>query len=60
MIDPDEILEACESGDYTGFCKNCGDSRDSCEPDARNYECYSCGKYEVFGAEELLIEGYAG
>jgi hypothetical protein len=60
VIDPDEVLEACESGDYIGFCKVCGESQYGCEPDARNYECEACGECAVFGAEELLIEGYAG
>lgn len=59
-IDPDLVMEAVESGDYVGFCKVCGEEQYGCEPDARNYKCESCGEYAVFGAEELLIEGYAG
>jgi hypothetical protein len=59
MIDPDAILAAIERDDYTGFCTACGAEADSCEPDARNYKCESCGKREVFGAEELLIMGLA-
>ena len=39
-----------------GICKNCGEDQEGCEPDARNYECESCGKRMVFGAEELLFE----
>lgn len=39
-----------------GFCKACGERHESCEPDARNYRCESCGKNEVFGAQELLFE----
>ena len=39
----------------TGICTNCGEEQEGCEPDARNYECYSCGKRAVFGAEELLL-----
>ncbi len=54
-IDMDRLLEACESGEYIGFCRTCGAERGECEPDARRYECYSCGAFEVFGAEELLI-----
>lgn len=57
-IDPDRLLEAAESDEYVGFCTSCGAERDSCEPDARKYECYECGAYEVYGAEELLIMGY--
>ena len=59
MIDPDELLEACESDEYIGFCIKCGSDRESCEPDARKYECYNCGMHAVYGAEELLIMGYA-
>ena len=47
----------CAESDYTGYCRACGAERDSCEPDARNYECYECGENEVFGAPELLIMG---
>ncbi len=43
--------------DYTGFCIKCGAERDSCEPDAREYECYECEEHTVYGAEELLIMG---
>lgn len=42
--------------DNPGFCVACGHEQDGCEPDARNYECESCGKRQVFGAEELLLE----
>ncbi|HUU88596.1 MAG TPA: hypothetical protein VMX17_12705 [Candidatus Glassbacteria bacterium] len=40
-----------------GICKACGAHRDCCEPDARNYTCEDCGEDEVFGTEELLMEG---
>lgn len=38
-----------------GLCHSCGEEQDGCEPDARNYECDSCGALMVFGAEETLI-----
>ena len=38
-----------------GFCIYCGVDTDSCEPDARRYECEDCGKHGVYGAEELLM-----
>lgn len=38
-----------------GFCIACGEDADGCEPDARNYECDSCGESEVFGASEILM-----
>ena len=51
----EQIEEAMENNE--GFCIECGESKSCCEPDARNYECESCGKKTVFGAEELLISG---
>jgi hypothetical protein len=41
--------------DNPGFCIACGEEADGCEPDARNYECESCGAHKVFGASELLM-----
>jgi predicted RNA-binding Zn-ribbon protein involved in translation (DUF1610 family) len=38
-----------------GFCIACGAEADECEPDAREYECESCGENAVYGAEELLM-----
>ena len=38
----------------TGLCIDCGGERDSCEPDARQYPCPTCGACLVYGAEELL------
>jgi hypothetical protein len=51
-----EAVERQMSGtDNPGFCLACGDEADGCEPDARRYECESCGKRAVYGAEELLM-----
>lgn len=58
-IDPDQVLAAVEADDNLGFCTSCGAEAFGVEPDARNYECESCGAHKVFGAEELLIMGYA-
>lgn len=44
-------------GEQSGACVICGAVRDCCEPDARNYSCYECGRAMVFGAQELLIMG---
>jgi hypothetical protein len=52
-----QIMSAIESEEYAGFCLACGEQADGVEPDARNYECESCGESQVFGAEELLIMG---
>ena len=41
--------------DNPGFCLACGEEAGSVEPDARDYECEFCGKYQVYGAEELLL-----
>jgi hypothetical protein len=42
-----------------GICRNCGETTEGgCEPDARNYQCESCGEREVFGVEEALISGW--
>lgn len=38
-----------------GFCIACGADADGCEPDARGYECESCGENKVYGAEEILM-----
>ena len=55
---PERIMEAVKRGtfglDNPGFCVDCGDEAEGCEPDARNYKCQSCGCMSVFGAEELL------
>ena len=52
-------LEVIEEGmeNYLGFCIECGAEKESCEPDARNYSCDECGKYSVYGAEEIIMMG---
>jgi hypothetical protein len=41
--------------DNPGFCVTCGADAEGVEPDARKYECESCGEPGVYGAEELLM-----
>jgi DNA-directed RNA polymerase subunit RPC12/RpoP len=41
----------------SGFCLNCGHQADGIEPDARKYECETCGKERLYGLEELLLMG---
>jgi len=57
-----EVLQACEDADSSldnpGFCLACGEPADGCEPDARQYECESCGERAVYGAQECLLAGY--
>jgi len=33
----------------------CGEEQAGVEPDATKYKCESCGKKEVYGAEEGLL-----
>ena len=58
-ITADRVVEACEremaSLDNPGFCLACGQDADGCEPDARQYECESCGERQVYGAQELAL-----
>ena len=49
------LIEAIEADESLGYCTTCGEEQGGCEPDAREYECESCGENTVFGAEELLI-----
>ena len=44
--------------DGQGMCVACGEFTDGVEPDARRYECDSCGQPRVYGIEELVIMGY--
>ena len=41
--------------DNPGFCIACGEDAEGVEPDAREYECESCGEHQVYGAQELLL-----
>jgi hypothetical protein len=49
------VMEAVEADDSLGFCRACGAEAFGVEPDARGYECESCGAMKVYGAEELLM-----
>lgn len=57
-ITVDRVIEAVREQMFglenPGFCIECGEDHDSCEPDAQNYECYACGEHSVYGAEILL------
>jgi hypothetical protein len=51
-----EFQAACNA--YDGFCLTCGEVTNSgVEPDARRYECESCGNRTVYGMEETLLMG---
>ena len=50
----DELHDHIES--YDCFCIKCGEwTYVGCEPDAREYECESCGSRAVYGAEEVVF-----
>jgi hypothetical protein len=51
----EEIQEADEN--QAGFCLLCGEEKDGCEPDAREYSCDCCGEPAVYGAQELVMMG---
>ena len=55
LITTAQIIDAVEGDDGTGFCLACGEEAMYCEPDAREYECESCGESTVYGAQELLL-----
>lgn len=48
-------LDAAMDDTDDGICHNCGHIQAGVEPDARHYECESCGDMEVFGVEETVI-----
>ena len=53
------ILDLAQNSDsYNGYCLDCGNIQDQCEPDAMNLKCNECGAFRVCGAEELVLMGY--
>jgi len=54
-VDLDEVMQAVEDDDMSGFCLECGELNAPVEPDAEKYECDSCGAHMVYGAEQILI-----
>lgn len=63
VIDRDRVLAAAEESLFgltsSGFCIHCGAEAIHVEPDAANDPCEPCGRRGVYGAEELLLMGYA-
>ena len=56
-----EIIGEAMSLDYdefdkTGICYSCGETRDGVEPDASGYKCYECGKEEVSGIMNAVMD----
>ena len=64
LIDPDAVLAAAEEQMFdmgnAGFCISCGEEQEGHESDARQDECEYCGSLAVYGAQELVLMGYAG
>lgn len=52
QVTEDEITDGT-----VGICLACGEREYGVEPDARGYECSSCGAFKVYGMEEALIMG---
>lgn len=55
QLDIDQVMDAVDADDGTGFCLACGAQASGCEPDARGYPCQACGERRVFGAMEVLL-----
>jgi len=56
--DMDDLIDHIESDSMEGWCTVCGAwTHDTCEPDAREYECPECHNLSCYGAEELLVMG---
>lgn len=56
-LDMDAVLAVAEEMDGGGFCIACGAEAEGVEPDARHCKCEACGRLEVFGAEQIILEG---
>ena len=50
----ERVIDMCNRDEYEGICLACGEDAQGVEPDARKYECESCGKEKVYGCQELL------
>ncbi len=55
VVSEDEMKEIMFGLGSPGWCLVCGEEVDGVEPDARRYECESCGQRRVYGMEELLM-----
>lgn len=55
IIDEDRLIEIFMDDEAIGFCTHCGNEVYNVEPDAENYECEACGRFEVFGAMHIAL-----
>jgi hypothetical protein len=51
----EQLLEAVQDDDHSGFCLACGAQAYGVEPDARRAKCEECGARKVYGIEECLM-----
>ena len=49
------LIELAQADNNEGLCMACGEVGECVEPDARKYECESCGEKQVYGAQEGLL-----
>jgi predicted RNA-binding Zn-ribbon protein involved in translation (DUF1610 family) len=49
------LIELAQADNNEGLCMACGEVAECVEPDARKYECESCGEKKVYGAQEGLL-----
>jgi hypothetical protein len=57
MIESEEFNNMMLDSVQDGFCIGCGTSKDSVEPDARNYPCDNCKENKVFSLAEHVFNG---
>lgn len=58
-LSQEEASEMMMGLGHPGVCLSCGyvDEYAGCEPDAREYECPSCGEHKLYGLEEAMMMG---
>ena len=49
------LIELAQADNNEGLCMACSEVAECVEPDARKYECESCGEKAVYGAAEALL-----
>ena len=55
----DTVMELIHEDNGGGICAACKEVTYGVEPDAERYECDSCGKMAVYGAEQYLLRTVA-
>ena len=51
----EQAIELVEEDNNQGICIKCHEVQDCIEPDAEHCKCDSCGEFEVFGAEQIIL-----